>query len=164
MDHGTDTGIGQQLQQQRVRRGAVDDMGAEHASGQGIDGGTKLGDHALVDLAAVEHLVDLVERQVGDERILIAKVLVQAVDVGQEDRLVRMECRRNGAGGGIGVDIEEAAVLPRRNRSDHGNVLAVEQALDIVGVDVRDFAHAAELGVERLGDKRTGVAAGHAHG
>ena len=29
---------------------------------------------------------------------------------------------------------------------------------------MRDFTHATELGVERLGDKRAGIAAGHAHG
>ena len=145
-------------------RRAVDDVGAEDASGKGIDGSAQLGNHALIDLAAVEHLVDLVERQVGDKRILIAKVLVQTVDIGQEDGLVRMERRRNGTGGGIGVDVKEAAVLPCRDRRDNGDVLAIEQALDIVGVDVRDFTHATELGVERLGDKRTGIAAGHAHG
>ena len=38
MDHGTDTGIGQQLQQQRMWRRAVDDVGTEDASGKGIDG------------------------------------------------------------------------------------------------------------------------------
>ncbi|MED9954007.1 MAG: hypothetical protein UFT36_04280, partial [Collinsella sp.] len=40
-----------------------------------------------------------------------------------------MKRRRNGAGGGIGIDVEEAAVLPRRDGSDYGNVLAIEQAL-----------------------------------
>ena len=72
---------------------------------------------------------------------------------------MRMQRRRNGTGGGIGVDVEETAVLPRRDGSDDGDVLAIEQALDIVGVDVRHFAHATELGVERLGDERTGIAA-----
>ena len=32
MDHGADAGIGQQLQQQRMRRGAVDDVGTKYAS------------------------------------------------------------------------------------------------------------------------------------
>jgi hypothetical protein len=67
MNHGADAGIGQQLQQQRMRRRTVDDVGPEHASGKRVDSRTKLGDHALIDLAAVEHLIDLVERQVGDK-------------------------------------------------------------------------------------------------
>ena len=62
MDHGTDAGIGQQLQQQRMRRGAVDDVSAKYAAGKRIDGRTQLGNHALIDLAAVEHFVNLVER------------------------------------------------------------------------------------------------------
>ena len=67
MDHGADAGIGQQLQQQRMRRGAVDDVGTKYAAGKRIDGRAQLGNHALIDLAAVEHLIDLVERQVGDK-------------------------------------------------------------------------------------------------
>ena len=37
VDHGTDASIGQQLQQQRVRRRAVDDVGSEHTVGKRID-------------------------------------------------------------------------------------------------------------------------------
>ena len=45
---------------------------------------------------------------------------------------MRVERRGNGTGGGVGVDVEETAVLPRRDGSDDGDVLAIEQALDIV--------------------------------
>ena len=50
-----------------MRRGAVDDVGTKYAAGKRIDGRAQLGNHALIDLAAVEHLIDLVERQVGDK-------------------------------------------------------------------------------------------------
>ena len=62
MDHGTDAGIGQQLQQQRMRRSTVNDVGTKYAAGKRIDGRAQLGNHALIDLAAVEHFVNLVER------------------------------------------------------------------------------------------------------
>jgi hypothetical protein len=53
MDHGTDAGIGQQLKQQRMRRGTVNDVGAEYAPGKRIDGRAQLGNHALIDLPAI---------------------------------------------------------------------------------------------------------------
>ena len=45
-----------------MRRGTVNDVGAEYATGKRIDGRAQLGNHALIDLATVEHLVNLVER------------------------------------------------------------------------------------------------------
>ena len=39
---------------------------------------------------------------------------------------MRVERCRDGTGGGVGVDVEETAVLPRRDGSDDGDVLAIE--------------------------------------
>ena len=39
---------------------------------------------------------------------------------------MRVERRGNGTGGGVGVDVEETAVLSRRDGSDDGDVLAIE--------------------------------------
>lgn len=62
VDHGADAGIGQQLQEQRMRRGTVNDVSAKYAADKRIDGRAQFGNHALIDLATVEHLINLVER------------------------------------------------------------------------------------------------------
>ena len=89
--HRAYAGVGQKLEQQRVRRRAVDDMRAVHAGLEGIHAALQLGDHAAIDLAGSEHGLGLLKREVRDERILVGEVLVQAVDVGKEDDLVGVD-------------------------------------------------------------------------
>ena len=45
-----------------MRRGTVNDVSAKYAADKRIDGRAQFGNHALIDLATVEHLINLVER------------------------------------------------------------------------------------------------------
>ena len=63
MDHGADAGIGQQLQEQRMGRSTVNDVGTKYAAGKRIDGRTQLRNHALIDLADVYKRQELRKRE-----------------------------------------------------------------------------------------------------
>ena len=68
MDHGADTGIGEQLNENGMLNASddlyfvLDKETVERNTGKRIDGRAQLGNHALIDIAAVEHFVNLVER------------------------------------------------------------------------------------------------------
>ena len=64
----------------------------------------------------------------------------------------------------ISVDVERLAVVARRDGRYDGNVIVVDEMLEVGGVDARDFANATKLGVELRGADRAAVASAYAHG
>ena len=77
---------------------------------------------------------------------------------------MRTDGRRHVPGRHVGVDVVVAAVLADAHRGHHGDVVALDEVLEVGGVDVVDLAHAAKLGVELRAHERAGVGARDAHG
>ena len=127
---GAHAGAGEQLEQQRVGRDAVDDVSAEHARIERVDARLQLGDHARGHDVVLHHILGLEQREVRDERVFVLEVLVEAVDVGEEDHLVRADGGGDMAGHHVGVHVVEAAVLAERDRGDDGDVVAGHEIVE----------------------------------
>ena len=91
-----------------------------------------------------ERRLDLVDRGARDQRAAIVGVGEPAVDVGEEDRLVRGQRGRDLAGGGVGVDVVGVAVAVGAGRGDHRDVV-VGDVVEHVDVDALDLADEADL-------------------
>ncbi len=145
-------------------RRAIDDMGARHALLKRGDAGLKLRNHALRHRARGHHVLRLVERHVRNERRLVAEVLVDAVDIGEEHALLGADCRSDLACHRVGVHVEEAAVITHGHARDNGNVAVLNESVDIVARHARHLAHASQTGIGLGGDDGARIAAGNAHG
>src|SRR5688572_33392196 len=84
-DLGADAGLGVDLQEQRVRGAAVDDVGLGDAALEGGDARLDLGEHAAGDGAVGDHGLNLRQRQVWDAAVGVLRVRADAVGVGVDD-------------------------------------------------------------------------------
>src|SRR5262245_15007333 len=87
-DHGADALTGEELEQQRVRDAAVEDVSAVDATAQRLDARDDLRDHALRDLPVRDETLEAGDVGVGDQRCLVAVVLVDPGDVGEVHELL----------------------------------------------------------------------------
>src|SRR5690606_40865859 len=79
-DHGADTAIGQDLEQEAMRHAAVHDMHGSDAIACGIQGGRNLGQHAARDRTVLEEFVYGACRQAAQE---LAALVQNAWRIGQ---------------------------------------------------------------------------------
>ncbi len=73
---------------------AVDDVRLAYARRERRHAGIDLGDHATRHRALIGELDGLGKRHAEDERRLVIEVRVDAVDIGDEDDLLRTDRRR----------------------------------------------------------------------
>src|SRR5215207_7015382 len=109
------------LQQQRVRDAAVDDVGFVHAALERGDAGFDFRQHAGGDDAGLDHVVDLGGGEVADAAFGVFRVRADAVGVGDDDEFFRAHGGGDGAGGGVGVDVQLPAGVVARDRGDAGD-------------------------------------------
>ena len=137
----------------------------------GAQAGLHLGDHARGQRRAASPPARRGE-PVDDGRLGAVggrPVGVEPVDVGEDDQLRGVERDRERAGGRVGVDVVDLAVVAARDAGDHRDAAVVEEAAHGAGVDLDDLAdladvdrHAVDDGGLALGGEEPGVLPRHA--
>ena len=140
LHHGANAVVGKQLEQKRMRHGAVDDVCGGNARIERRKARFDLGDHATGKRARFDELAGFFRCERGDKGVFVAEVFIEAVDIGKEDDLVRVQRRRQMPRRDIGVDVERLAVVARRDGRYDGDVIVIDEVLEVGGVDARDFA------------------------
>src|SRR5471030_1350697 len=150
-DQSTHTRIGEDLQQNRIRHPAVNDQRAAHAALYCFQRATNLRQHAAVDRAVGDQVIDLLGGQAGQDCALLVH---QAGDVGQQHQLFSFQCFGHFTGHQISVDVVRLAVGADADWRDHRDEIAFDQQVQQVGVDPDHFAHLADIDDFRLGHLR----------
>jgi len=159
--HGADALVGEDLEQQRMRKLAIDDNDLADAGVERVVDGLNLWDHPTIERLRLEELLGLRLGELCDEGVRIVLVAEEAIDVGEVDELVGTYRLGDLAGRDVGVDVVEA-IRPAANACDHGDVVVFEDRLDEARVDLADGADASELGIHLLGLEGLAIGAGDA--
>src|SRR5690606_10614992 len=109
-DQRADTRVGEDLQQHSVLDAAVDDVCAAYSAVDRIQGTFDLGQHATIDRAIGDQVVDLGSAQTGEHRPLLVH---DTGDVGEQHQLFCLEHLGDLASHGIGVDVVGGAMAIR---------------------------------------------------
>jgi hypothetical protein len=125
----------------------VQEVGPSHSLAQSGDAGRHLGHHPRVEAARRQHGLQVVDRDLGDERRRIVDVPVETGHVGQVDQLLRLEGGGDGAGHGVGVDVVGLAGFVHADGGHHRHQLLVDLAFQHRGVDVADVTHESQPGI-----------------
>lgn len=169
--HRADAVGGEHLDEDRVRRAAVDDVRPADAALDGPPAGLHLGPHP-----GVERRQEARQRGGPDaahERGPVGPARVQALDVGQDDQLARAEGDRERGCRGVRVDVEHLGrvVDVRGDGRHHGDATGVEQVEHRTGVDLHDVADLADVHLDAVDDdgaptglEQAAVLAGQADG
>jgi hypothetical protein len=78
-------------------------------------------------LPAFAQALEALQVRVGDQRGRVLDVLEDAGRAGAEDQLLGAERRADRGGDGVGVDVEQRAVVVAGQRADHRHQAVVEQ-------------------------------------
>jgi len=128
--HGADALVGEDLEQQRMRKLAIDDNDLADAGVERVvDGTESLGCIPPSSACDSEELLGLRLGELCDEGVRIVLVAEEAIDVGEVDELVGTYRLGDLAGRDVGVDVVEA-IRPAANACDHGDVVVFEDRLD----------------------------------
>ena len=99
---------------------AIDNMGFGHAAAQCLHAGFNFREHARADRAALDHLVDLLNGQMADAGFGVFDIGADAMGIRDDDELFSLHRSRDGAGGGIRIDIQFLARIVRAMVAMHG--------------------------------------------
>src|SRR5690606_34905648 len=154
-DQGANAGIGEDLQQYRVGHPPIDDDGTTHAALHRIQRTADLRQHAAIDGAVSNQLIDLGGGQAGEH---LACLVHQASDVGQQHELLGAQGLGDLAGHQVGIDVVGGAVVADADGRDHRDEIIRDQPVDQLDVDLTDFPHLPHVNDLRL------VGAGRAAG
>src|SRR3989344_1107688 len=142
LDQGTDAFVGENFQQHRVLHAPVDDVRGLDAAADGVERIIDLGQHAAVDGAIGDKVLDLRD---GQTREQLAFLVQHAGGVGEQHELLGLERDRELAGHNVGVDVVGLAVLAHADGRDHRNEIAgVEQRYQS-RINAADLAHMADV-------------------
>src|SRR5690606_33969160 len=114
--------VGEDLQQHSVFDAAVDDVRAAYAAVHRVQGTFDLGQHAAIDGAIGDQVVDLGRAQTGENRSLLVH---HTSDVGEQHQLFCLEHLGDLARHRISVDVVGGAMAIRADGGDHGDEVAV---------------------------------------
>src|SRR4051794_29671979 len=134
-----------------MRHAAVDDVREAHAAVDRLDARLQLRPHPAGD--RLQRLLDVVGRRLADHAGRIARVAQPAVDIGEEDDLLRADRARHGARRLVGVDVVRAPLAVRADARDHRDVVG-RDAPQQIGVDAHDRPDEAHVLALRPGGAR----------
>ena len=89
-----------------MRHAAIDDDDGLDAGFHHLDAALDLGDHAAGDGAVADELARFLDRELGNELLLLVE---HALDVGQQQQALGLHAGGERAGEGVGVDVERLA-------------------------------------------------------
>ena len=135
-----------------------------HAAADRPQAGLHLRDHPR--LQGRQHAFQLGGADLGQERRPVGPVGVDTLDVGEDDELRGAERDGERRRGGVGVDVEDLAVVVGSDRGDDGDAAGLDEVEDGGRVDLDDVADEAEVdllavddGAAALGAEQAGVLA-----
>ena len=144
-DHRADALTGEELEEERVRDTAVEDVGAPHAVVRRASTHDRIfGIIPSDSLPSASSALEPGNVDPRDQRGLVGIVGVEPGDVGEVDELLRVERLGDRAGDGVGVDVVGLARLVDADRRDHRDQVLVEQPHHDRRVDARHVADEAE--------------------
>ena len=157
-DQGAGALVGEHLGQDAVGGGVGDHVHAAHAAANRKLDRLGLGQHAVGDAAGIAQARQSGQVGVGDDRRRIVNALEDAGRAGAQDQLFGAQRRADGRGHGVGVDVEQRALVIGRQRTDHRHQPVVQVLADDADVDRIDVADETE--VDALGAGRQAASAG----
>ena len=128
---------------------AVEDDDAFDALFERVDAGLDLGDHAARDGAVGDQLAGILDRQFGDQLLVLVE---HARHVGQQQQALGPQRTGNRTGEGVGIDVEGLARRGGRKRRQHRDQLVADQLVEQGQVDLLRLADETE--VDHLFDPR----------
>ncbi len=137
--------VGEHLGEDAVRQVVREDVDPPHAAVDRRLDGRRLGQHAGDEPAFVPQPAQAGEVGVGDQRARVGRPLQDARRAGHEQQLLRLQGHGQGGRHRVGVDVEQGAVVGRREGADHRHVAGVHQLDQHLGVDAGDVAHEAVI-------------------
>src|SRR5690554_5395675 len=153
---------------------AINDVGGTHAVFHRTQGATDFRQHAAVDGAVFDQVVDLLRGQASQHLVVLA---LQAGDVGQQDQLLRLHGLGHLAGYQVCVDIVGSTVRADTDGRNHRNHVAAGEHVDHIHIHAGHFADMADINDFRAfqlrgtihhfqlaGADQVGVFTGQAHG
>jgi acetylglutamate kinase len=143
LDHRADAVVGQDFEQQRVLDAAVDDVHALDAVARGVERRADLRQHPAGQRAILDHLVDLLGRDAGDQ---LAVLVEHARRVGQQHQLFGLEDLGDLAGDDVGIDVVGFAILADADRRDDRDEGAGIEQADQRRVDLCNLADLIDVG------------------
>mmetsp|Transcript_789 Transcript_789/g.2421 ORF Transcript_789/g.2421 Transcript_789/m.2421 type:complete len:253 (+) Transcript_789:1121-1879(+) len=121
-----------------------------HALGKAPHAALHLGNHAAGNDTLVHQLPGGADVQLGVLGGDVVLVLQHARHVCHQDQLLRLQCRRQLAGGNVGVDVEGVALRGGGHGGQHGDVAVLHQRLDEGGVHPRHLPHEPDVLLHHL--------------
>src|SRR3954454_7950401 len=144
-DHGATPGTSEHLEQERIRRPAIDDVGALDPAGGRADAGLDFGPHPTAQHAIGHEPSEVVGIGEGHQSGGIGAIAEHPGRAGEEDQLLGPERHGQRLGHRIGVDVDHLAVLPAGQTRHHGHEPRLEQGDEHAGVHPVYVAYVAEV-------------------
>ena len=116
-----------------MRHSAVDDVRGGNARIERRKARFDFRDHAAGKRARFDELAGFFRCERGDKGVFVAEVFVEAVDIGEENDFVRVQRCCQMARCDIGIDIERLTVVARRDGRYDGDVIVVDEVLEVGG-------------------------------
>src|SRR5919107_4796072 len=154
-DHGSASGSGENLQEQRIRSTPIDDVGALDASGGRTDAGLDLGAHSTSERPIRHETRKIVGVSKGDQSGRVIPIAQDSGSASQVDELLRVQGYSKRLCHGIGIHVIHLAVLSAGKTRDDGHHPRFEQSDEnarIHPVDVADVAIVYPHGRSRIVD------------
>ena len=124
---------------------AINNMCFLRTAAQRIYAATNLRNHAAVNAALEHKLMSLFKGQRRNEATFIRISRINAAHISQHQQLFCLQRTGNITGNNIGVNVIGFAIRTNAGRSDDGDIAAVQQAVDKVGVDMLHAADKADI-------------------
>src|SRR3990167_5584928 len=141
-DHGAESLIRQDFEQQHVGHATVDDVHRVHAALGGIQRPRNFGQHAAADGAIDKQLVNALGREIGHQH---ARLVEHTADVGEHHEFFGLQHGGQLGGHHVGIDVVTLVVFAKADRADDGDERIVLQRLDHAGVHADDVTHLAHI-------------------
>ena len=136
---------------------AIEDVGTLDSARNCGDTGLQLGQHARRRRPGLDELLQIVDDDPSNQRVLVTQIAVEAFHISQVNHLEGPKRLGQRTGGSIGIEVVCLAVLAASQRSHYRYVTLVLQALYQPGVDRSDLADKPQLLVLGPSDEQVPV-------
>ena len=120
-------------------------MHAAHALLDRIDAVLEFRQHAAAGISLRDEIPGFTHGDLGDQRRRIQRISVNALDIRQEDQLLRFYRLCNGAGRIVRIDVIGMKISAKTDRTDDRNKVILNQSVNKPRVNFCNLADIAEI-------------------